>query len=84
MSMVPPSSRLHGRLVQPLEIGTDHAVLGRGRREVGQTPDLAIGLAPGFLRQPRLFQLAPQLGELAGAASSSPSSRWMDRTCSRR
>ena len=52
-----------GQTRQPLEVGDDHAVLGRGRRQALQPRELPIRLAPGLLRQAGLLDLPTQLGQ---------------------
>ena len=73
-----------GQAGQPLEIRDDHAVLGRGGRETGEPAQLALRFALGLVGQTGLLDAAAQVGDFACRLLSSPSSRWMERSCSRR
>src|SRR5439155_10503874 len=48
----------------PLEVGPDHPVLGRGRRELCQAVELPASLLVGFVGELRLLDLGAQLGDL--------------------
>ena len=51
---------------QPVEVGTDHAILGRGRRQPGQAIQFAQGLFLGLLRHPGRFDFLAEFAHLSG------------------
>ena len=48
----------------PVDVGADHAVLGRGGRELLEPPELALDGLLGLLGQVLLLDLLAQLGQL--------------------
>ena len=46
---------------EPFQVGADHPVLGRLRRQVLEARELALGLLPGLVGELRLLELAAQL-----------------------
>ena len=57
----PRSTSTTGSDGDPLEVGADHAVLGRLRRQALEAPQLALGRLPRVLGQVRLLDLLAQL-----------------------
>ena len=68
----------------PVEIGADDAVLGRGRRQLLEPRELTGGGLQHMLRQVLLLDLAAQLVDLGLLSSPSPSSSWIAFNCCRR
>ena len=72
------------QLDQPVEVGAQHRVLGRGLGHALQALELLARLLLGLLGHAGLGDRLLQLLDLAAVPSASPSSFWIACSCSRR